>query len=55
MLMTYIVEFYSLDNTLIPSEVLVPYIEEIELLKDLLETKVYIPIKGVKKQLVDLV
>ena len=55
MLMTYIVEFYSLDNSLIPSEVLVPYIEDLDLLKDLLETKVYIPIKGIKKQLVDLV
>ena len=55
MLMTYIVEFYSLDNSLIPSEVLIPYVEEIDLLKDLLETKVYIPIKGIKKQLVDLV
>lgn len=55
MLMTYIVEFYSLDNSLIPSEVLIPYVEDVELLKDLLETKVYIPIKGIKKQLVDLV
>lgn len=55
MLMTYIVEFYSLDNSLIPSEVLIPYVEDVDLLKDLLETKVYIPIKGVKKQLVDLV
>ena len=55
MLMTYIVEFYSLDNSLIPSEVLIPYVEDLDLLKDLLETKVYIPIKGIKKQLVDLV
>ena len=55
MLMTYIVEFYSLDNSLIPSEVLIPYVEDVDLLKDLLETKVYIPIKGVKKQLVELV
>ena len=55
MLMTYIVEFYSLDNSLIPSEVLIPYVEDVELLKDLLETKVYIPIKGIKKQLVELV
>ncbi len=55
MLATYIVEFYSLDNSLIPSEVLIPYVEDVELLKDLLETKVYIPIKGIKKQLVELV
>lgn len=55
MLMTYIVEFYSLDNSLIPSEVLIPYVEDLDLLKDLLETKVYIPIKGIKKQLVELV
>ena len=55
MLISYIVEFYSLDNSLIPSEVLIPYIEDLELLKDLLGTKVYIPIKGIKKQLVELV
>ena len=55
MLINYIVEFYSLDNSLIPSEVLIPYIEDLELLKELLGTKVYIPIKGIKKQLVDLV
>lgn len=55
MLISYIVEFYSLDNSLIPNEVLIPYIEDLELVKDLLGTKVYIPIKGIKKQLVDLV
>ena len=55
MLISYIVEFYSLDNSLIPSEVLIPYIEDLDLLKDLLGTKVYIPIKGIKKQLVELV
>ncbi len=55
MLLSYIVEFYSLDNTLIPTEVLIPYIEDLELLKQLLGTKVYIPIKGIKKGLVDLV
>ena len=55
MLINYIVEFYSLDNSLIPSEVLIPYIEDLELLKELLGTKVYIPIKGIKKQLVELV
>lgn len=55
MLISYIVEFYSLDNSLIPNEILIPYIEDLELLKDLLETKVFIPIKGLKKQLVELV
>ncbi len=55
MLLNYIVEFYSLDNSLIPAEVLIPYIDDLALLKDLLGTKVYIPIKGIKKGLVELV
>ena len=54
-LTSYISQFYLLKNNVKPSEILIPYVEDVELLKSSLETKVSIPIKGLKKKLVDLV
>lgn len=53
-LTTYISQFYQNLDVVIPKEIIIPYIENVEILEDLLKTKVIIPIKGTKKQLVDL-
>lgn len=53
-LITYISQFYQNLDVVIPKEIIIPYIENVEILEDLLKTKVIIPIKGTKKQLVDL-
>lgn len=51
-LIDYIAKFYG--NFLIPKEVLVPDILDTNLLENYLKTNVKIPIKGVKKQLIDM-
>lgn len=53
-LITYISQFYQNLDVILPKEIIIPYIENVEILEDLLKTKVIIPIKGIKKQLVDL-
>lgn len=50
-----VVQFYKLGNHPIPREFLIPYVENKEVISEVLETKVLIPIKGEKKKLVDLV
>ena len=54
-LVSYITQFYQMSSNIIPDEVVIPYIENTELLESALNTKVIIPIKGDKKKLVDLV
>lgn len=51
-LIDYIAKFYN--NFLIPKEVLVPQIINVSLLEEYLNTSVKIPVKGVKKQLLDM-
>ena len=48
----YIAKFY--EKALIPKEVLVPNIVDCELLSDYFKVKVIVPLKGVKKKLVDM-
>ena len=55
MLISYISQFYQNLNNILPKEIIIPYIENVKLLEDLLPTKIIIPVKGVKKQLVELV
>ena len=50
-----IVQFYKLGNHLLPKEILIPYVENKDVLSKVLDTKVIVPIKGDKKKLVDLV
>ena len=52
---SYVYSFYDTLNNIVPSEILMPYVEGYEILSELLETKVIIPIKGKKKQLVEIV
>jgi len=49
----YIASFYS-KNILLPSEILVPSIVDVNLLNDYLNTKVLAPQKGVKSKLIDM-
>lgn len=49
----YIYHFY--DNNTLPREILIPYFEGYKILEELLSTKIIMPIKGIKKQLVNLV
>lgn len=49
----YIYHFY--DNNTLPKEILIPYFERYKILEELLSTKIIMPIKGIKKQLVNLV
>ena len=55
MLISYISQFYQNLNTILPKEIIIPYVENVKLLEELLPTKIIIPVKGVKKQLVELV
>ena len=52
---SYIYSFYDTGNNILPQEILVPYLEDLDILSELLNVKIYIPIRGTKKKLVDLV
>ncbi len=53
-IVSYIYAFYDSGNIL-PQEILVPYLEGINIISELLKVKVLIPVRGIKKKLVDLV
>ena len=50
----YLYQFYDSDAVVKPSELLIPYIEGYEILKEALDLNVIVPVKGIKKQLVNL-
>ena len=50
----YLYQFYTSNNIIYPSELLIPYIEGYEIIKELLGINITVPIKGIKKQLVTL-
>ncbi len=50
----YLYEFYDSKIELAPSELLIPYIEGYEILQELFDFNIIVPIKGIKKQLVNL-
>lgn len=50
----YLYQFYDSDIVIKPSELLIPYIEGYEILKEALDLNVVVPVKGTKKQLVKL-
>lgn len=52
-IMSYIYQFYDSGTNIIPKEIITPYIEDITILEELLNTKITIPVKGMKKQLLD--
>lgn len=51
----YLYQFYDSHNIVKPSELLIPYIDGYEIIKDALNLNIVVPIKGIKKQLVNLV
>ena len=55
MFISYICQFYQNLDVIPPKEILIPYIEDVSLIEQVIDAKVIIPIKGLKKQLVDLV
>ncbi len=50
----YLIQFYDTANNILPKEILIPDNNDEELLSEVLGTKVIIPKKGQKKQLVDM-
>ena len=52
-ILSYIYQFYDGTNNLIPKEIILPYVKEYEILSELFSTKITVPIKGMKKQLLD--
>lgn len=54
-LSTYILEFYQIPSNVLPDEVVVPQIVDINLLESVIKTKIIKPAIGDKKKLVDLV
>lgn len=55
MFISYICQFYQNLDVIPPKEILIPYIEDVSLIEQVIDAKIIIPIKGLKKQLVDLV
>lgn len=52
-ILSYIYQFYDDTNNLAPKEIIIPYLEEYQILSELLTTKVIVPVKGIKKQLLN--
>lgn len=53
-IISYIYQFYDSSSNVLPNELLIPYLEDYSILTELLNLKVNIPVKGIKKKLVDL-
>ncbi len=53
-LLEYIYQLYDTSCLVKPNELLIPYIEGYEILKEILGLNIIVPIKGIKKQLVEL-
>lgn len=54
-IVSYIYSFYDELNNVVPHEILVPYLEDVTILEELLQVHVVIPIRGLKKKLVTMV
>ena len=52
-ILSYIYQFYDDTNNLVPKEIIISYLEEYQILSELLTTKVIVPVKGIKKQLLN--
>ena len=51
--LSYIYQFYDSGANILPKEIVTPYLEGYEILEELLNIKINIPVKGLKKQLLD--
>ena len=52
---SYIYSFYDDLGNILPKEILIPYLENKDILSELLDVKIIIPVRGIKKKLVDIV
>ncbi len=52
-LLSYMYQFYDSQLNIKPKEVIIPYIKDYEMLEELLDIKFNIPVKGIKKKLLD--
>lgn len=52
---SYIYSFYDTIGNPLPQEILVPYISDLDILRELLGVKINIPVRGLKKKLIDIV
>ncbi len=52
---SYIYSFYDDLGNILPKEILIPYLENKDILSELLDVKINIPVRGIKKKLVDIV
>ena len=50
---SYIYQFYDSGSNIMPKEIIVPYLESSQILEELLNIKLTVPVKGIKKQLLD--
>lgn len=53
-IISYIYQFYDSSSNVLPNELLIPYLEDYSILTELLNLRVNVPVKGIKKKLVDL-
>lgn len=53
-IISYIYQFYDNSSNVLPNELLIPYLEDYSILTELLKLRVNVPVKGIKKKLVDL-
>lgn len=51
--LSYIYQFYDSGSNIHPKEIIVPYLEGIEIIEELLNIKMTTPVKGIKKQLLE--
>lgn len=53
-ILAYLYQFYDQTNNVKPQELLIPYLDEYQMISDLFNLKINVPVKGIKKKLVDL-
>lgn len=51
--LSYIYQFYDSGSNIHPKEIIVPYLEGMEIIEELLNIKMTTPVKGIKKQLLE--
>lgn len=51
--LSYIYQFYDNGANILPKEILIPYLEGSSIIEELLGIKLTVPVKGIKKQLLD--
>lgn len=53
-LLSYIYQFYDSKSNTLPYELLIPYLDDYQIISEIFNLRINIPVKGVKKKLVDL-